>query len=62
MPVIECMVASRSDGYITPYIPTRVSGAGRADWVHEIEHVRGASPLVRLFARRVRPGPTVILQ
>ena len=56
------MVASRSDGYITPYIPTRVSGAGRADWVHEIEHVRGASPLVRLFARRVRPGPTVILQ
>ena len=56
------MVASRSDGYITPYIPTRVSGAGRADWVHEIEHdsyclqARRDGDAVRPFTRRGSHG------
>jgi hypothetical protein len=44
-------MASRSDGYIPPYIPTRpYKVPAGPDWVHEIKHDDGDT--VRLFTRR----------
>src|ERR1700743_438121 len=52
-------MVARSDGYISPGIPTRANKPPAGpDWVHEIKHdgyrlqVRRAGDAVRLFTRR----------